>query len=178
MNNQHTSIVDLQRNLDKHPGLPLKFYFDGTVINPGYHVTEVKFASIRSLDCGRKSDTEHWDELTIQLLDGSTNITQSHMSGSKFTAIVAKALEKLSAEDAPLLYFEYAPNNGPIRKLSVESIESTPNEISVSLGGEKAVCKPFQRLKTAARSNAISTTSSGTGCCSDGTDSKDSACCD
>jgi len=181
MNATHTNINDLQSNLSKKPDLPLKFYFDGTPINPGYHVTEVKFASIKSQDCGQQSEIELWDEITVQLLDGSPESTQGHMSGSKFLGIIGKALENLKQEDAPYLFFEFAPNNGAIRKLSVKSLEQSDDEFSVSLGTEKAVCKPFQRSKAAraaaALSGQITEAETGGGCCAGGTDSSGNACC-
>lgn len=181
MLNKHITINDLKQQLIEKPELPLKFYFDGSMINPGYHVTEVKFASIKSIDCGRNSDIEQWDEITVQLLDGSADSKQGHMPGSKFMGIVGKALEKLQESKAPYLFFEYAPNNGPIRKLSIESIETDSNEVSISLGSEQAVCKPFQRSKAARAAATLSGTTMGQpteiGCCSDGSRDDGSRCC-
>jgi len=150
MKNDHKNLKDLTAALESQADLALKFYFDGFEINQGYHITEVKHAAINSIDCGKSSKTEQWDEITIQLLDGSTNSKQGYMSGSKFLAIIGSAMKSLSADDAPYLFFEFAPENGPIRKLSVDTIEFTSNEISVSLGSEQAVCKPYQRAKAAA----------------------------
>lgn len=182
MQNQHTNIDDLRLRLGEKLDLPLKFYFEGGAINPGYHVTEIKFATIKSLDCGRASDLEHWDEITVQLLDGHADSKQDHMPGSKFMGIVGKALETLSEDTAPYLFFEFAPNNGPIRKLSIESIEIGNSELSISLGSEKAMCKPFQRSKAARVVAAlgvrtIDKSMSSSSCCSDVNRSDRSACC-
>lgn len=50
------------------PQAPLVFNAEGTDIRPEYHVTEVKLAHIRALDCGRGA--AEWDETVAQLLDG------------------------------------------------------------------------------------------------------------
>lgn len=174
----HTNINDLTWAVNEKADLPLKFYFDGTAINPGYHVTEVRAAEIHSVDCGKNSDIEKWNEITVQLLDGSATSTEGHMQGSKFMAILGSALKSLQTETASHLFFEYAPENGPIRKLSVESVEHTDSEIAVSLGSEKAVCKPFQRaLAAGAAAAGVVGQSSGESCCADGKRSDGSSCC-
>jgi len=171
------NISDLSAILNEKTNSELKFYFDGSPINPGYHVTEVRHAAIKSLDCGRESDTERWDEITIQLLDGSPDSTQGHMSGSKFLGIIGTALKSLESDAAPYLFFEFAPGNGPIRKLSIESVEQTATETSVSLGSERAVCKPFQRAKNAAALSGAAVESSGGGCCGSSAKSGGTGCC-
>jgi len=181
MNRPHTTINGLTAALIAHPALPLKFYFEGAAINPGYHVTEVRHATINSLDCGRNTETERWEDVTIQLLDGPAESTEGHMTSTKFAGIISTAIKTLALDDAPFLYFEFAPNNGPIRKLSVESVESSEHEISVSLGSEKAVCKPFQRAKAAQTATALSGAGVGAigdqGCCSPTNQSTSNACC-
>jgi len=181
MTNDHTNIKELIAAVSTKADLALKFYFNGSAINPGYHVTEVKHAAINSVDCGRSSKAEQWDEITVQLLDGSAKSKEGHMSASKFSAIIGAALKSLPADTAPYLFFEFAPDNGPIRKLSIESIEFADNEVAVSLGSEQAVCKPFQRAKAAKAAAALSggaaVPASYGGCCADGNRADGSACC-
>jgi len=161
MASDHMNINQLHSQLAANADLPLKFYFEGLAIKPGYHVTEVKHASIKSIDCGRASEQENWDEITIQLLDGSAISAQGHMQTAKFVGIVSGALKTLSETTASQLFFEYAPGNGPIRKLKIESVAVSDKEIAVSLGGDKAVCKPFERMKDKA-------TAAVKGCCTGG----------
>nr|CAA6824594.1 MAG: Unknown protein [uncultured Thiotrichaceae bacterium] len=180
MTNDHTNISDLTAALYTKPDLPLKFYLDGAAINPGYHITEIRHAAINSLDCGRNSDSEQWNEVTIQLLDGSAQSSEGHMSGSKFLAIVGTAVKSLSIDTAPYLFFEFALGNGPLRKLNIESIERTKDEISVSLGSETAVCKPFQRMadaNTAKSLSGIGALVADEACCSGGSTQAAKSCC-
>jgi len=167
----NTDLKELMAALRSNRGAELKFVMGESIINPGYHVTEIRHATINSIDCGKSSSVEQWDEITIQLLDGSPTSNGEHMQASKFNSIFQKAIELLGADSSPVLFFEFSPNNGPIRKLSIESINQSDNAISVILGSEKAVCKPFQRSK-AAQAAALSIggkhnpAPAGGGCCS------------
>ncbi len=178
MNSNPIDIHDLTATMRATPDVPLKFSFDDHSIRPGYHVTEVKHATVRSLDCGR--GTEQWDELIIQLLDGPEQSTQDYMSTSKFMGIVGAAVDTLSVDAAPTLSFEFAPGNGPIRKLTVTGISQNKDSMEVALAGEKAVCKPFQRAiaeRTAANSSGSTVQSSTSKCCAGGNNNNTSSCC-
>jgi hypothetical protein len=179
MSSNHIDISGLKAALSTKTDLPLEFRFDGMSINSGYHVTEVRHAVIHSVDCGKNSGIDQWDEITIQLLDGSADSTKGQMSAGKFLAIVDSAMNSLQAESAPSLFFEFAPDNGPIRKLSIASIEHIDSKVAVSLGSEHAVCKPFQRAKEASAGvlSGITEPASGDGCCAVGTRLRSSGCC-
>lgn len=133
-----------------------------------------------SVDCGRNSNIEQWDEIVVQLLDGSATSKAGHMPASKFLAITSSAMKTLKADTAAYFFFEFAPDNGPIRKLSVESVEHTEHELAVSLGSEQAVCKPLQRAKATLATavlSGITVQTSNKGCCSDTGVSNSSGCC-
>ncbi len=164
MNQENITVRDLTARLPATSETPLKFYFESAPINPGYHVTEVRYAAINSLDCG--NGNEQWDEVTIQLLDGSSGSTEGYMATSKFVGIVSGALKSLSNDVPQHLFFEFAPDNGAIRKLTVQKIENSADEIAVYLGREKALCKPLQRMKAAHESSS-----------DEGRNSSKKACC-
>ena len=96
-------LLELLQGFSSHD---LIFRSDEGDIGGGYHVTELKQASINSIDCGGRTD--EWTETVLQLLDGSGD---TPMSIEKFVAIVRRsevALPGLS--DAPL-YFEFGHVN-------------------------------------------------------------------
>lgn len=140
---KRTDIEGLISILVSKPELPLRFYLGDVSINNGYHVTEVKYANIKSMDCGKNSDA--WDELLIQLLDGNPNSIQGLMSTSKFARIVSAAIEALPDKSAPYLFFEFAPNNAPLLKLRIQDIACDDKELTIHLTHEVAACKPFQK---------------------------------
>ena len=96
---KNTEVGNLMALLLKKPEIPLIFYLEGISINQGYHVTEVKHASIKSMDCGRRADA--WEEIIIQLLDGQASSAQGFMSTSKFTSIVSGTLKSFSENSTP-----------------------------------------------------------------------------
>lgn len=178
MKQNHINISDLTVILKEKSNLAVKFQFDGTTINPGYHVTEVRHASVRSRDCGKMSNVEQWNEITIQLLNGSSKSLQGYMPGSKLLGIVRSALESFEAEAAPYLFFEFAPDNGPIRKLRIESVEYTDEVILVMLGSERPVCKPFKRaIATGLAADKMTSQSSPDICCADTKGADRRSCC-
>jgi len=181
MTDKNIDINAIKQHLENSPQLPLKFHFEGTAIHPGYHVTEVKFATIKSIDCGKSSKPEFWNEITIQLLDGRPDASQDHMNASTFTAIIAKALGALKEDAASFLYFEFAPDNGPLLKLRAESVEHFKDEIVVSLGSEKALCKPFESSKLAQAATTLGVPAfdlaTDTDCCSKGRRANIGNCC-
>ncbi|MFK8078697.1 MAG: DUF6428 family protein [Granulosicoccus sp.] len=140
---KETELDELMRALQAHPDTPLRFYFGGVSIHQGYHLTEVKHASITSMDCGKT--THAWEELLIQLIDGNADSTQGYISTSKFTDIVGATLESLPENSDPSLFFEFSPNHGPLLKLKIQSIDSNNHELSVHLTHEKTTCKPIDR---------------------------------
>ena len=91
---------------------PLIFVTENGPINAGYHVTEVKLASVQSLDCGARRSS--WNEVVIQLLDGSG---QDFMTAGKFTGILKKATSKLEGLDHAALKFEFSNDNKGLRIL-------------------------------------------------------------
>lgn len=58
---------DFADALERRPGAALVFEFPHGRIRPGYHITELLSASIRSVDCG--GDPSSWHEGVLQLLE-------------------------------------------------------------------------------------------------------------
>jgi len=182
MTDKQINIIVLQKLLAEKPQMPVKFLFGDSVINPGYHITEIKHATIKSVDCGKSSDIEYWDEISVQLLDGAKNSTQGHMSASKCLGIINTALQLLSAESDARLFFEYAPNNGPLVKLHIDSVKRTDDAYIIILDSEHAVCKPFQRAKAASLNSEFPSRALeqplASGCCASAGTPSHRTCCE
>ena len=117
---------------------PLIFVSENGPINAGYHVTEVKLASVQSLDCGARRSS--WNEVVIQLLDGSG---QDYMTVGKFTGILKKATSKLEGLDHAALKFEFSNDNKGLRILEPGHPVAAGSAVSLPLGDINAACKPM-----------------------------------
>ena len=143
MANQNINIFELKAVLEANPDSPLIFSFEGQAINPSYHVTEVKHAAMNSLDCG--SGKDQWEEIIVQLIDGSALFKGKHMSCRKFMGIVGKAIESLSFDENTATFIEFAPNNEGLRKLVIDRVDQNEGQVLVHLSSPTALCKPYQR---------------------------------
>lgn len=159
MKSKNTNIDGLKAIFEANPNLPLVFRLGDETINPGYHVTEIKHAVINAMDCGQ--GTEQWDEIIVQLLDGSALFKGEHMSCAKFTGIVSTAIGSLTVDENTLTYIEFAPNNAALRKLVIDSVKQSESEVVVHLSSPTAMCKPLQR----AMANQVTKTQSESSCC-------------
>ena len=162
-----STLADFINVVKRHPSSKLVFVDNGTKIKPSYHVTEIKTAIVKSIDCGRRQ-TE-WTETIIQLLDGSEYETATHMSTTKFEAIVKASLQAVPELPDAALYFEYAPKNSPMKKYNVAGFEVKGDQLVVTLNALNATCKPKTwYLDTATERGAHETCcgSSSSQCCS------------
>ena len=96
------TLNDLLAALRSKDDGPVRFKTPRHVVKAGYHLTEFKLASFRSIDCGRGA--HGWTEAVVELLDGNGHESDEYMHSSKLVAIMAEAVTKLSeAGDAPLI---------------------------------------------------------------------------
>ena len=131
-------------------------------IGAGYHVTEVKLASVESLDCvARRS---RWTEAQIQLLDGNG---QDYMTVGKFTGILRKAITELEGLGDTQLKFEFSNGNKGLHILEPGDPVATEGTVSLPLGDINAACKPAvdAALMQGAVSRCGASSHAGRTCC-------------
>ena len=142
-----TTASSFVSELAAAPEAPVVFDIEGRPIRPEYHVTEVKLAHVRAVDCGRGES--EWDETLVQLLDGpATSVSGSHLSASKISDIINTGRNALHTPDQAELYFEFSRAHAALRKLAVHSIEYQDDGWLVRLAAVSAVCKPALRHVT------------------------------
>ncbi len=181
MSTLQPNIDTLVSTLNSNPKLPVIFTQNDHAISPGYHVTEVKMATVNSLDCGR--GTDQWREIVIQLLDGNADTSGTYMQSAKMAHILNQALNGEQTDNNTELYFEFAIGNAALQKSTVSRIEIVNNTISISLNATIAQCKPYQRALasgkalTSGNSCCGSVVKQSQACCDTGSASIDSPCC-
>lgn len=130
-------------------------------IGGGYHVTELKQVSIKSIDCGGNIDD--WRETHVQLLDGQNG---QHMSIKKFAAIANRSMVEIRNLGSVPLFFEFALKNKGLRRYQVASLTADDGQIRLFLSEGRAACKPASAGELAANSAACcGATNAQTACC-------------
>ncbi|SMH41243.1 DUF6428 family protein [Maritimibacter sp. HL-12] len=129
---------DMVSALDRlAPDMPVGFATDAGVIGGDYHITELKLAEIRSIDCGGRES--RWREAALQLLDGSG---EGWMSAGKMAAILKRCIAALPDLAVVPLSVEFAHGNrGLGRYTPVQPLDRGGHAV-VALVGDAAQCKP------------------------------------
>ncbi|MGE0281779.1 MAG: DUF6428 family protein [Rhizobiaceae bacterium] len=135
------TIGRLLNFLGDHKGKALVFFYEGTPIKPGYHVTEVKAGKFEALDCG--ANPESWTEMFIQLWD--VNEDRAHMPSGKFSAIIRKVTDHLTLDHSAKLTFEVSDGVRPMQLYRASLPEIVKGEVRVELSPRPASCKPRDR---------------------------------
>ncbi len=129
-------IAGLQPYADKC----LVFEHGGRLIQPGYHVTEIKAASYRSLDCGARP--QRWEETIVQLWDVADESHEGHMKVSKFLNIWRKVDSTVGLSSEAEIKFEWGDDVTPAVHYTLSAIRDEGDVLIVSLEPVRATCKP------------------------------------
>lgn len=144
---------------------PLIFETAEGDIGKGYHVTELKDLSIRSIDCGGR--LSEWRETQIQLLDGRDG---KHMTVGTLAGIAAKSIASLPAFAETPLSFEFAHRNVGFRRYEIVAMQHSKTETRFKLGDARAECKVLTQP-------AITVESGASSCCGSSQTAKQPSCC-
>jgi hypothetical protein len=147
-----------------HNSRRLVISYDGRLVRPGYHVTEVKAGSFVTLDCGGNPDA--WQETILQVEDLPASAEQpDHMEVGRFLAILEKVASRVSLQRESRLTFEVGPPGRPMQVFDVEAIRIEATCAVIELGPRPAICKPRHRAEQEAAKAASSCCKQSSGCC-------------
>jgi hypothetical protein len=118
-------------------------YPDGTHVQAGYHITEVKAGSFVTLDCGGNPDA--WNETVLQVEDIPSRTGEGGMSVGKFVSILARVAGKISLSAGARVTIEAGPPGEPMRIHDVASVEIEGGKAILRLAARPAICKPRHR---------------------------------
>ena len=143
------------------PDAPVVFTTASGEIGGGYHVTELKHASITGIDCGAR--ISEWTEVSMQLLDGDQG---EHMPAGKLTGILAQSQKHIPGlSDADLL-IEFEHRNDGLRRFSAEAPELREGRVYIRMEETTAVCKPANEMGVACgTSGCCPPSAQPSGCC-------------
>jgi len=133
------------------PDMPVGFVTENGAIGGDYHITELKLADIRSIDCGGRES--RWREAALQLLDGNG---EGWMSAGKMASILRRCISALPELGEAPLSVEFAHGNLGLGRYAPGRLMTRGAQAVVPLVAGGAQCKPAVE----------------TGCCS-----PEAACC-
>ena len=150
----------------------LIFNLGERTIKAGYHVTEIKSATIQAMDCGGQGAT--WSETVVQLWTPDTD--EAYMSVAKFLNIYNRVAAHVSISENAELRIEYGDEGAPAISYLVGGIRLEGEKVMVRLEPPFVTCKAAERLLGDELTNLSVTNAS---CCApDLASSKQSTCCD
>jgi hypothetical protein len=140
-------------------------YGDGTRVQAGYHVTEVKAGSFVALDCGGNPDA--WQETILQVEDIPAAEGNRIMTVGKFRSILAQVDRKVRLAADARLTLEVSRPDEAMRIFDIAAVEIGADSAIVRLGQRPAICKPRHRAAQATVEAAQSCAPSdqGSSCC-------------
>ncbi|BCX03790.1 MAG: hypothetical protein KatS3mg053_1728 [Candidatus Roseilinea sp.] len=128
-------VTQLQPNSDKR----LVLECAGRRIRPGYHVTEIKTASFRSLDCGAR--LRQWEEVIVQLWDVADEREREYMPVRKFLGIWRKVESDVGLNGHAEVKFEWGDATNPAVHYTFASLRVEGDALIVSVEPVRATCK-------------------------------------
>ena len=128
--------------LAAHSDKRLVFECPDRAVNAGFHVTEVKLASVTALDCGRART--RWQEIIIQIMDvpGSTD---GPLTAGKFAGIVSEAIGAVDAAGAATVV-ELSDGVEALRLYDISAGISRGDDFVIRLSPRAAICKAAGRV--------------------------------
>lgn len=175
-------LVQLERHRDQR----LAFSTGARTVAPGYHVTEIKTATVHAVDCGGRSTG--WTETTLQLWSPGAELGGDLMPVEKFLSIYRRVGAMVPIDGDARLRVEYGPPGETAVSYVVTGVELRDDGVvAVRLAAPAVACKgrdrsvgdiPLMDGAAAGSGQAVEPLAvvSG-GCCAPGGPSSGAACC-
>lgn len=126
------------------PEQQIVFQLGGTtLVEAGYHVTEVKAVAYSTMDCDGVANS--WKETIIQLWNPGDEPEREHMRVKKFLGIYDRVSGRVPVSDKAEVRFEYGDAQRPSVSFHVERLESREAQILIHLRAPVVTCKARDR---------------------------------
>ena len=164
--NEKMTWQDFKEGLSQHKELSLQFrYEEDKWISPSYHITEVKRATIDSVDCGGRSDK--WDEVIVQVWIPETERQEFAMKAQKALSIINLVETKLSLDPESIVKIEYGYSDFDTRQMLPKGFESNGTDLIVNLTADITQCKAKEKcgIQEPVNSEPSACCAPASGCC-------------
>ncbi|WP_449395435.1 DUF6428 family protein [Devosia riboflavina] len=140
-----SSLGEVLARLAGSDDLPLSIEYGERVVQPGYHITEVKAGSFVTLDCGGNPDA--WQETVLQVEDIPAEGDRAMMTAGKFRSILAQVDRKVPLDHDARLTIEIGRPGEAMQVFDIADLAIQENRAVLSLGLRAAICKPRHRAE-------------------------------
>jgi hypothetical protein len=124
---------------------------DGHTVHSGYHLSELKAASLQTVDCG--SQTNEWQETIAQLWVPS-DPDSDYMTTGKFLKIFAKVSGMIPLNLDAEIRIEYGDENFFPSTYHIQSVAHDQGVTRVSFVPPATTCKARDRRRECRNANA------------------------
>lgn len=143
--------------------LPLSIEYGDRVVQPGYHITEVKAGSFITLDCGGNPDT--WQETVLQVEDIPAKDDRPMMTAGKFRSILAQVDRRVRLDHDARLTIEIGRPGEAMQVFDIAHLSIQKDQAVLSLGARAAICKPRHRAEQLAAPSSCCEPAGNAGVC-------------
>lgn len=146
---------------------PLLFEIEpGSVVQGGYHVTEIKNAQYETIDCGNSLHT--WKEVIVQVwVPEEATADDPHMPADKFMKIWGAVDSRLKLYQDAEIRIEYGDAQHRTSNYDVHGFAQTEDGMVVQMTPPRTMCKPREILVPL--QDFAQATLEATSCCSPNT---------
>lgn len=123
---------------------------DGHAVHSGYHLTELKAASLETVDCG--GQTNRWQETIVQLWVPA-DLDDDYMTAAKFLKIFDKVRGMIALDIDAEIRIEYGDENFFPSTYYVCSVTSDDVTTRVLLEPPRTTCKARDRRMASMQSS-------------------------
>jgi hypothetical protein len=148
-------------------------YDEGKLIEPTYHITEIKMAEITSVDCG--GNISGWKETIVQFVEYEKGLSIKPMQISKALSIIQLVESKILIDPESTVKIEFGNNQKTVSQMIPESLEVQGDELTIRLVSDSTGCKPSltgkgnacspKKLVSSSREQIWKQDSEAFGCC-------------
>lgn len=144
--------------LEQNPDLHLQFeYEEGKLVDPSFHITEIKQAPIVSVDCGGVMN--RWTEVIVQLWEPPVKQTDRSMQVGKALKIVSLVEKSLPLDPDAVVKIEFGNSRFDTRQMYPGDFRADGDNFTVGLVPD------FTQCKAQTRDQSCGTGTGSTACC-------------
>jgi hypothetical protein len=152
---------NFKAQLSEHPNHHLQFeYAENSWIRPSFHITEIKQATITSVDCGGKMNA--WTEVIVQVWEPeSEDAAEANrpMKVAKALSIIELVERSLPINPKASVKIEFGNTQFDTRQLLTKGFRIVADNLIVDLRPDTVQCKAIER------GQSCGTDASGAECC-------------